>query len=466
MMWLCLHLPRCALEAPARYLPLADTPTVVVTSARGRQCVIAANDPALQGGVRTGQWLTAARARVPALVAWDRDRRAENAFMQQLITRCTRVTSHIHQPVPPPDPGAARLLLEIGGSLRLFDGLAVLKQTVQRLLTGHDVLIGTGRTPLLAMLRARAAAHDDHNRTRALPLSLLELPATTLDSLSAAGLVTVGDVLGLPRDGLARRYGPDCLDYLDRLTGRKADPRPALTPPGHFTANLELPAEIANTDALRFALDRLLDDLGATLRTADAAIASLRLTLSHAELQPTPVDLSFAAPMRDATRLSALLAERLEALELPAPVRALRLVSGYFLSHTPNQQDLFEDRSRDATAWHALRDRLQARLGEAALRQPQCQPDHRPERASRLVALGSESGEPAATQRPIWLLAAPQHLARPPRLLSGPERIESGWWETDQRRDYYVAQEGSGRRIWVYREARAPHRWFLHGIFG
>lgn len=466
MTWLCLHLPRCALEASARYLPLAETSTVVVTAMRGRQCVIAANDQALQGGVRTGQWLTAARARVPALAAWDRDPRAESAFLNQLAVRCGRVTSHVHQPEPPPDPGAGRLLLEIGGSLRLFGGLAHLQQAVRSLVTGHDVLLGTGRTPLLAMLRARAAAHGDHGRTRALPLTLLELPASTLDSLAAAGLTAIGDVLALPRDGLARRYDPACLDYLDRLAGRKADPRPALSLPERFTADLELPIEATHTQHLRFALNPFIDELGAMLRAADAAIATLQLRLTHAEHPSTHVALSFAAPTRDPARLSSLLAERLDTLALQAPVRALRLTSGRFLGHTPGQQDLFEDRSHDAAAWHMLHDRLQARLGEAALRQPQCRPDHRPARASRLVAPGCESGQSPAAQRPAWLLPTLQHLARPPRLVAGPECIESGWWETDQRRDYYVGQEQSGRRVWVYREARPPHRWFLHGVFG
>lgn len=468
-MWLCLHLPRYALEAPARYLPMADASVAVVTATHGRQCVIAANDKALQDGVYAGQWLTAARARVPGLLTWERDARAESAWLQQLAVRCLRVTSHVHLPAPPPDPGAGRLLLEIGGSLRLFGGLRPLQQFVRGLLdeTGHDARMGTGRTPMLAMLRARAAAHG-HGRTRthALPLRLLELPEKTLDSLATAGLVDIDGVLNLPRDGLARRYQPACVDYLDRLTGRKPDPRPPLSLPRTFDAGLELPAEVADSRILRFVFKQLVDDLGTTLREADAAIASLRLLLKHAELRASRVDLSFSMPTRNAARMTDLLAERIDGLALPAPVRALRLTSGRFLSHDPGQQDLFAERTRDGSAWNRLRDRLQARLGEAVLRQPQCRPDHRPERASRLVALGSESGEPAATQRPTWLLSAPQQLADPPRLLSGPERIESGWWDVDQCRDYYIGRDRSGRCVWVYREARAPRRWFLHGVFG
>ena len=38
-------------------------------------------------------------------------------------------------------------------------------------------------------------------------------------------------------------------------------------------------------------------------------------------------------------------------------------------------------------------------------------------------------------------------------MLAGPERIESGWWDgADVRRDYYVASDARGARLWIYRE--------------
>jgi protein ImuB len=55
----------------------------------------------------------------------------------------------------------------------------------------------------------------------------------------------------------------------------------------------------------------------------------------------------------------------------------------------------------------------------------------------------------------------------PLRLVSEPERIESGWWDEGEiARDYYRALDIHGVRLWVFRERSAPHGWFLHGIFG
>jgi protein ImuB len=85
----------------------------------------------------------------------------------------------------------------------------------------------------------------------------------------------------------------------------------------------------------------------------------------------------------------------------------------------------------------------------------------------------------AADRRPVWLLPHPEALAErnglPRRrgalkLLEGPERIETGWWSRgdvgDITRDYYVARDAQGVRLWVFREHKAPRGWFLHGVFG
>jgi protein ImuB len=53
------------------------------------------------------------------------------------------------------------------------------------------------------------------------------------------------------------------------------------------------------------------------------------------------------------------------------------------------------------------------------------------------------------------------------RLLGEAERIETGWWDGgDVARDYFTAVDLHGVRLWVFRERGAPHRWFLHGMFG
>jgi protein ImuB len=97
-------------------------------------------------------------------------------------------------------------------------------------------------------------------------------------------------------------------------------------------------------------------------------------------------------------------------------------------------------------------------------------PEHRPELAFRDAEPGTASPPPPTSQRPLWLLQTPRPVDRQRlRLLAGPERIESGWWDGgDVRRDYYRAVDAADSFLWVYREANggeAPERWFVHGLF-
>jgi protein ImuB len=80
--------------------------------------------------------------------------------------------------------------------------------------------------------------------------------------------------------------------------------------------------------------------------------------------------------------------------------------------------------------------------------------------------------------RPTWLLARPIALlmrenrpfyGSPLRMASNPERIEAGWWDGPETRDYFIAEGQDHTLYWVYRErigGEEGPRWFLHGLFG
>jgi protein ImuB len=56
------------------------------------------------------------------------------------------------------------------------------------------------------------------------------------------------------------------------------------------------------------------------------------------------------------------------------------------------------------------------------------------------------------------------------QLVSGPERIEAGWWEPGTvTRDYFIVADTTGALLWVFRERPvngADAAWYLHGLFG
>ena len=73
---------------------------------------------------------------------------------------------------------------------------------------------------------------------------------------------------------------------------------------------------------------------------------------------------------------------------------------------------------------------------------------------------------PARPPRPPWLLPRPLPLRGEVRIVSGPERLESGWWDgADARRDYYVLETAQGQRAWAFAPAGEQGGWMLHGWF-
>ena len=96
---------------------------------------------------------------------------------------------------------------------------------------------------------------------------------------------------------------------------------------------------------------------------------------------------------------------------------------------------------------------------------------------------GAQPATRRPAPRPVWLLPRPEPLperqsrplldGEPLQLLSGPERIEAGWWDSAlAERDYFIAQDASGALVWIYR-ARLPlsaqageEGWFMQGRFG
>ncbi len=488
-LWLALRFTGLSLVAasPAsrRAAPGA---AVVVVDAGTPTLVTAVNAAASRAGIHPGLKLAAAHALAPGLEVLEQQPAEEARELQRLARWAIGLTPFVS--LEPPD----QLLLEVQGSLSLFGGTAALIERARAGLNaeGHAVALALAPTPRAAIWFARAAPGtviDSPARLAGelarLPLGAMAWSARTLEDTARLGLTTLGELKRLPRDGLARRFEAAVLTELDEAYGQRAAPRRRYQVPERFRSRADLPAELTGTGELTPYCERLLDELGEFLKERNAGIARLAFVLAHRDQKPTCLVIGRAVPAGDVAGWRGLLGERLMRELLPAPVQTITLRTGALLPLEGTSGALPGLAAREAEgAALALLDRLRARLGENAVSGVCLVPEHRPEVAWRTVRPEAEPVRAAATAtplalpeaaRPLWLLGAPEPLAvragRPRhggalKLESGPERIESGWWDGGEvRRDYYVARSERGARLWIFRE-RTTRAWFVHGVFG
>lgn len=400
----------------------------------------------------------------------EQDEEAEHQALQRLAAWCYQYSAQVC--IPGDRNG---LFLEAGASERLFGPTEHLGRRLEQELgqLGYSAQAGSAPTPEAAWLAAPERMHIavlSHVRRQVgpLPLDRLHLDTTQQLAMERMGFRQLRDLLRLPRKSLTRRFGPALPDYLDRTLGIRPDPRAMYHPPEAFSSRLELLAEVHTCQGLLFPLRRMLEELCGVLRGGDTAVQSVLVILGHEDHPDTPVNLGLQSPSQEPDRLLAVLRERLERLQLPRAVREIHLQAPTLLRFNAGQHSLFRDTPAEQQQdIRQLAERLQARLGNAAVSGLTGVEDHRPEYSWRPRTLDEQPACTALAHRPSWLLPNPKPcVIEDYRILAGPERIESGWWDgRDCRRDYFIVRDDQGSTLWAFREYKPRRGWYLHGIF-
>jgi len=400
------------------------------------------------------------------------------------------------------------LLLEIRGSVKLFGSLEMLHTGIDSAWSRLKLCAHSATAPsaLAALWFARAGKRVRIEDSGFLAGGLAELPvactswdAERLHTLRAMGVTRVGDLLRLPRAGLARRFGRSAVLEIDIALARQNAPRRAFVPRERFCERCDFETEIETVAYLQKALEPLIGRCAKFLRERQAGVLALELRLRHRARPGTRMRVGLASVTSEHRRLTDVMVQKLSRLELAAPILSMELLSGALQPLSAGSLDAFAALGgacgRDTAP--QLVERLRARLGEEAVYGIRSIPEHRPEAAwQRIHELGLGALRPEALRsgsatrvrgrmidlgrtdegmpRPVWLLDEPvmllasqvQQLHQGEGILEeGPERIESGWWDgKDIARDYYIARHAGGIRRWVFQEHRSKC-WYLHGVF-
>lgn len=460
--WLGLYYPLLGLDLLGKSSAQVAAACLVSGSSKHQQ-VYRCNSQARCCGVKPGMALSAALAQCPSLQAHSHKPDAELQQLKKLAEICLDFSSRVSI-----EASSESLLLEVGASQRLWRP-AFLRSRLQRIFReqGHVVYAALHKTPTGALLLARGRKKPrTSDNLDTLPLDVFPVDADIIRKLARVGVHTVKDYLALPGKDRILRFGPSLEQMAQKALGRIPDPRQAFQPPVRFQRNLELEYETDNAAHLLFYARRLLDELGTTLEQNCSTVQKLHWSFHHYRRPATVHQQQTLQPSRNMTRISLLLREQLERLPLPAAVEKISLRVNHFWPDMVDSLSLLRDMGQDLDAVEPLLEKLQARLGQQAIKQICALPDHRPEKAWLFVKPGQRLSPLGwLPPRPGWLLPEPRKLVnvRQFQHWRGPERITSGWWEEDIRRDYYRARHRNGVTYWLYRH---KDQWFVHGVFG
>jgi protein ImuB len=486
--WLAIHLRGWQLHAALAGLSdkegavLNSKPLAIVERDR-RATLVACNSLAHARGMRPGHSLNASIALCAETQFLSRNLESEASLLEIIATHCERYTSMVS--IEPPN----ELLLEVRGSIKLFGGINALVEKI------HADLCSLGLTPQMAMApTAQCALWLSRVATKTivikpldliatigrLPVSYLCWPADVELRLARFGVLTVGDLLRLPRAGLSRRIGHERLEELDRATGRHRQVRRGYRSAEPYRDRVLLDFEIETTGLLSTIIEKRFARLNRYLAKRTLATDRVHIELKHRDRDTTPVVIGLAWPTSDTSHLTKLMHEHLEKVALPAPVTEIVIRVDRLLPQSSRSRELFGRQLLDGVttsseAQARLLEQLCSRFGAGVVQQIAVQPDYRPEHANVLepAAIPATVKPPeipgSLAPRPLWLLPLPTalHSEREHTVVSGPEAIEAGWWDgSPVLREYFHVKFSRGALAWVFRDRQKPHARFIQGLFG
>ncbi len=468
MRWACILFPQLALDAVLRSREDLTRPLVMLSGTPQRRLLQAVNPAAREMGLRAGQTLSAARALSDDFDSVEYAPEQITYWHRFLAAWAYQYSSHVSLDHP------RALLLEIETSLELFgpwpDFEARLRCELLALGFRHRIAVAPNALAARVLVNVGDGLVINEAQLsgclKDLPVSRSGFTPEVASALAGMGLRRLQQVLALPRDSLAKRFPRTMLDHLDKLQGLHPVALDCYLPPDHFAGRVEFNFDVEAIASLLFPLRRLTADLAVFLAGRDCGVQRFVLWLEHRDGEATQVPVGLLSAEREAGMLFELARGRLEAVQLRAPVLAFALRAQELPRFVPAAGELFVERPQQSLAWEQLRERLRARLGDDAVHSIALRADHRPEHAwSSVPATGKQLL--SKLPRPGWLLSEPQPLDDLfPRILCGPERIESGWWDGDDvRRDYYLIETRDGRRAWAFHPTGNSGSLWIHGWF-
>ncbi len=339
-----------------------DAPALLMVASVGQRRVVrACCGLAVRAGVREGMSLAQAQV---ALGSHDgaggrgvrvvgHDPRRDARSLRSLALWCERYSPSVA--LDPPDG----LLMDVrgvgvlmGGEARLLDAVlsefgrlgfaargaiapgyagarAVCRHAPPRR-DGGAWIIDTREALVMAVQGLKVAAlggvpteHADKPR----PEEGVGLPTALVGALAEVGVGTVAELSRLPRASVARRFGHDLVQRLDRVMGLMPETLRPERRAAPMVVERMLDGPTTRIEVIELVCRELLERLERELTRVQRGVRLLEVTLSRADLPAARLDLTLSRAWRDAGHLWRLLRPRLERVHLGYGVEGVMMAA-------------------------------------------------------------------------------------------------------------------------------------------
>lgn len=463
---------------------------------RGRKVITATTAAAEKYGIIPGMTVADAKMIAHDLQVFDGTPGRNEKMLKGLAEWCLRFTPLVAIDLP------EGLLLDVTGCTHLKGGeRAFLKDLVERLqVIGYDVRPGMADTIGCAWGVARCAAKglivaSGKQRDALMPLqpSALRLPADLLIKLQNLGLYTIASFIHMPKVVIRRRFNKDMVLRLYQALGQEEEFLLPLQEPVPYSERLPCLEPVQTREVIEAALLILLDTMCKRLYAESKGLRIAILTYFRIDGKRGTIEISTNHPSHRSTHLFNLFALKLDKVAPGLGIELFVLDAHKIESVDDKQADLWAAMpGADNELVAELLDRVAGRIGNNGIHRYLPAERFWPERnaqASDELKQQPQTSWRTDKPRPFQLMEPPEIVEAmaltpdyPPKQFrykgkqhiivnaDGPERIEREWWDNPgAHRDYYVVEDESGGRYWLFRSGHydpdQPQHWYIHGFF-
>lgn len=310
------------------------------------------------------------------------------------------------------------LICDITGVTHLFDGEdGTMRRATSLLeslgLAGRMAIADTVGAAWAVSHHAIARTHAPADRCFAVPpngqrsaiepldVSALRIAPETVETLSRLGIESIGQLLRLPRSGIAPRLGTLLVRRIEQALGEIDEPVSSFCADAEHAETLSLEYPTRDLAILADRVTRLIETVRAGLATHQRGALRLTCRLDLSVHPPLTVEVGLFSPTTDVRHLAGLVHHRLESLRLPSDVTRLTISVPLTGPLRSVQKSLFDDcqpsspftvnSSNIGLSLSRLIDSLSGRLGRSAVVEIKRTGDALPESAYSITPLAGNA---------------------------------------------------------------------------